>query len=101
MADVSALREKVHQKFRQAFGTPDHDVGKDLHWSLRALNYIASINVLINGSSKEVRVWGFDPHDPSDGVSHAEIKSEAEAEKLIRMIEQRVKHAGRGGKLQH
>ncbi|HVZ94737.1 MAG TPA: hypothetical protein VG797_09525 [Phycisphaerales bacterium] len=95
MSELSPLHPIVYEKFRLAFGDPHRAEGKDRHWGLRALNYIAAINVLVNGSSEHPVVWVFDPHDPKDGVSSCRIRSEAEIDPLIKRIEERVRSVGR------
>jgi hypothetical protein len=98
-SEGSPLHQAIKQKFAAAFGPPHNTLGKDSHWSLRSLRYIAAVNVLVNGSPELPVVWIFDPHDPRDGVSHIQIKSDTDIEAIIRAIEDRVKNAGRGGSM--
>jgi hypothetical protein len=96
---MSPLHEAIKEKFAAAFGPPHNIMGKDSHWSLRSLRYIAAVNVLINGAPEQPVVWVFDPHDPRDGVTHIRIKSDTDIAEIIKAIEVRVKNAGRGGML--
>jgi hypothetical protein len=95
MPDASALRAALIAQFRAAFGEPNKEVDGDVHWSLRPFSYVAAINILVNGSSRHPVVWCFDPHDPKNGVHHEIVKDEAQIERIIAAVVERVKHAGR------
>jgi len=93
MSASSPLRERVHEAFKKAFGAPDRVYGVDMHWSLRRFAYMAAVNVLVNGSSEEVVVWVFDPHDRNDGIQHQAVTTDAEIAPLVAMISDRVRLA--------
>lgn len=90
-----ALRDAVFERLCAAFGEPQRVVNLDRHWALRSLAYIAAINVLCDGKDELPVVWVFNPHDPTNGVHHSVIRSEAEIDPVIADIERDVRHAGR------
>jgi hypothetical protein len=93
MLKESPLHPFVVERFRNAFGNPDREEGKDRQWSLRTIAAIAAVNVLINGNSEYPMVWVFDPHDANDGVVSLRIKEESQVAPLIILIQERVKAA--------
>lgn len=80
------LQSSVLAKFSEAFGQPHASVNSDTHWSLRRFAYRAAVNVLVNSAEDDPIVWVFNPHDPSDGVFHIQIKSEMDIDSLIQRI---------------
>ena len=92
---ASPIHALVLSKFRAAFGEPTNLGEKGNHWSLRALKYVAAVNILVNGDAKHPIVWVFNPHDPSNGVSNTPIQHESQIEPLVESIVATVAGAAR------
>lgn len=97
MSKRSALHQFVHAQIREAFGEPDHSLGRDDHWALRPGAKKANINILVNGSAETPTVWIFDPHSRTQGVFRAAIKKEDDMYKVLKQIEHRLQRAGAAG----
>ena len=92
----ASLHDYVHSRFAEVFGPPNMTMGKDIHWALRpnAPNPIP-INVLVNGSDTQAILWVFDPYDTTGQTIRLALSSEAEVDRMILQIQDRVKKAGR------
>lgn len=95
MSDVHPLRARILDEFTKAFGPRTTREGNDAHWSLRAFQYVAAVNILVNGSSNHPVVWIFDPHDALDGIHSESMEHESQIAPLIAMIVEKVQAAGR------
>lgn len=94
MSELTGLGGLVVERFTAAFGEPTK-AGNARHWSLRSLQYIAPVNVLVHNASRGPVVWVFNPHEPTDGVSSTPVETESQIEPLIASITDTVKKAGR------
>jgi hypothetical protein len=91
----SPLHAILLKSFTEAFGEPHKVAENERQWSLRALNYIAALNVLVSpgASHRDATpvVWIFDPHDPSNGISNTLVTREEDVAPLIEKIKARVR----------
>jgi hypothetical protein len=74
----------------EAFGPPDHSLGRDDHWALTPFPSALTLNILLNGSGDMPAVWVFDPYGEPEGVVKSVVHNERELDDIIQAIRDRV-----------
>jgi hypothetical protein len=92
---ISPLRQLIHAKLAQAFGSSASSENRDNHWSLKPAEFVASINILVDGSSEIPAIWVFDPHSVNDGVIKIAIEREEQIEQVIQQVKDHLHNAQR------
>ena len=93
MSESTSLHTYVNARFREAFGPPNHSMGKDDHWRIEGSSTALAINILLNGTRDTPALWVFDPHDPNEEVYRSSISQEGQVDAIIKQIQERVKRA--------
>jgi hypothetical protein len=93
MPSGSSLRGAVIGEFTKAFGAPTLVTSTDTLWVLRALPYLAAVNVLVFVGDQTI-VWFFDPHDSDDGHHREIIETTEQIGGIAKLISARVRRAG-------
>ena len=97
MARSSPLLEHMYTRFRAVFGTPSSMLELDSQWTLRPNSdpRAPALFMLVNGSYDKPAVWLFDPYDGGENVWRTAVEAEADVDRIITFVEERIAAAAR------
>jgi hypothetical protein len=95
MSQLTPLLQHLHDRFREAFGTPSSMLELDSQWTLRPDDdrLAPALFLLVNGSYEKPAVWMFDPYDGGDNVWRTAVESEDQIDRIIELVSKRLASA--------
>jgi hypothetical protein len=86
----AALHDRLHARFRETFGDPQHTLGPAAQWSFASDPTALPVNVLLNGAGDHPSVWIFDPRASDRSAPMVAITQQEHVEAVIARLQQRL-----------